>query len=103
MVTNTKTYTYTDARYLGSKVAADLKQLQLLYGRPSDNEIDLYVDEFVQLVKNGYLESVDYGYKRNNKWVIAVSYEVATFNSIDDNPGKIHVGTDIGGASWSTY
>ncbi len=103
MSTTTKTFTVTDARYLGSKIAADLHQMQRFYGRPTDLEINQYIDEFVILLKDSYLESVDYGFQNNGSWVIAVSYEVGSFNSMDQNPGRIVPGKDITGATWWTY
>lgn len=33
--TTTSTFTLTNARYLASKIAADLRQLRSFYGRPS--------------------------------------------------------------------
>ncbi len=33
--TRTATFTITDARYVGAKVGADLRLLNILYGRPS--------------------------------------------------------------------
>ena len=43
--TSTSSYTVTNARYLSSKVAADLRQLQRLYGAPSDAMIGEYLEE----------------------------------------------------------
>jgi hypothetical protein len=103
MSTGTKTYTATDAKYLGSKIAADLRQLQVLYGEPLNSHINAYVDEFVILVKDGYIKSVDYGYRKNGIWVVGVSYEVSAFNSVDDSPGRIPVGKDITNANWGSY
>ena len=38
------TFTRTHAVYLASKVAADLKQMQLFYGKPSDGNIEAYIE-----------------------------------------------------------
>jgi hypothetical protein len=103
MSTGINTNTKIDAKYLGSKIAADLRQLQILYGKPSNSDIDSYVDEFITLIKEGYIKSVDYGYRKNEIWIVGVSYEVSTFNSVDDSPGKIPVDKDITGATWGSY
>lgn len=101
--TNTNTFTITNAKYLGSKIAADLYQMQQFYGRPSIAEINEYVDEAVILMKEGYLQSVDYGFKKNGTWVFALSYEVSSYGTVDNNPGRVSLGADITGASWGSY
>lgn len=103
--TYSETFTVTHAKYLASKVAADLYQMQLFYGKPSNQEIDNYIEELIILLLGGYLDSVDYGFKRDGKWVIVTKYSVK-FNSItetDDNSGSIHPGADITGAHWASY
>jgi hypothetical protein len=101
--TNTNTFTVTNAKYLGSKVAADLYQMQQFYGKPSMEEIDDYVDEVVTLMKDGYLRSIDYGFRKNGVWVFALSYEISSDGSVDDNPGRLAFGADISGATWYSY
>lgn len=105
MSTNTtsNTFTITDAKYLASKIATDLYQMQRMYNRPTNAEIDDYVEEVVTLLKDGYLSSVDYGFSKDNKWVLALSYEVSASNGIDNSPGRIPVGIDISGAHWWSY
>lgn len=103
--TYTTTFTVTHAEYLASKVAADLRQLQSLYGRPYDNEIANYQQEIVLLIKEGFLSSVDYGFQKNSLWVVALSYEanIVTGTLIDNNPGRVPVGINITGTSWYSY
>jgi len=103
--TNTSTFTITNAEYLASKIAADLKQMQALYGDPSDARIDNYVQELVVLLKGGYLESIDYGYKKNGAWVLALSYAVhaATGQFIDNNPGRVPPGRDVSSAAFGSF
>jgi len=98
-------FTRTHARYLASKVAADLRQLKLFYGRPSDTQIDDYIEELTELLVGGYLASVDYGFRRDNGWVVAVSYTVladGTFTT-DDSAGRAPVGADVAGELWYSY
>ena len=102
--TTTSTFTRTHARYLASKVVADLRQMRLFYGRPSDADIDAYNDELTELLVGGYLESVDYGFRRNDSWVVALSYSVKNGTLIsDDRAGRVPVGANIAGASWYSY
>ena len=99
----TNTFTVTNARYLASKIAADLYQLQRFYGEPSDTKIDQFVDEVVTLLKDGYFKSIEYGFKKNDKWVLALCYEVSQLNGLDNSPGRVPIGVDISGASWGSY
>jgi len=98
------TFTRTNARYLASKVAADLRQMRLFYGRPFDAEIDDYVEELTELLVGGYLESVDYGFHRNDGWAVAVGYIVVNGTlTTDDRAGRVTPGLNIGGAVWYSF
>jgi len=93
MQTYTQTHTSTYARHIASKVAADLKRLQRLYGgtRPSDQEIGDFETEISLLLDARYLEEITYGFKRNDKWVVALKYR-AVGNQLagaGDDPGGI--------------
>lgn len=103
--TTTETFTLTNAKYLASKVAADLYQMQLFYGKPSDEKISQYIEELAVLLVNGYLDSVDYGFRKDNKWVIQTSYSVknGVVSTADDNSGSIYSGADVSGATWGSY
>ncbi len=103
--TTTDTFTRTNAIYLASKVAADLKQMQLYYGNPSDVEIYQYIEELVILLLGGYLDSITYGYQKGADWITALNYS-ANFSSIystDDRSGGVIPGKDITGAVWGSY
>lgn len=104
--TSSETFTLTHAKYLGSKVATDLKRLQRMNkGRPDDVSIAEYEEEFIELMRNGYLETVTYGFKRNGAWTAAaIRYRVDNGSvSTDDDPGKIKANLDIDGAHFSSY
>jgi len=102
--TTSSTFTRTNARYLASKVAADLRQMRLFYGRPSDSEIDDYNTELIELLVGGYLDSVDYGFRRNDSWVVALSYSVQNGTLVtDDRAGRVPVGANVAGTSWYSY
>ena len=74
--TTSETFTLTHAKYLASKVAADLLQMQMFYSSPSNEKINQYISELTTLLVHGYLESVDYGFRKDGKWVIQTSYSV---------------------------
>lgn len=100
-----ESFTLTHAKYLASKVATDLKRLQRLYGGPSDSRIAEFEQEFVELVRYDFLESVTYGYKRNGAWTAAsIRYRIVNgVVSVDDDPGKIRANLDVKDASFSSY
>jgi hypothetical protein len=103
--THTSTFTITHAEYLASKIAADLFQMQRIYGYPSSDTIANYQQEVVLLIKEGFLGSIDYGFKKADSWVVALSYEAnnVTGNLIDNNPGRIPLDINIAGATWGSY
>jgi Bacterial HORMA domain family 1 len=103
--TQSATFTRTHARYLASKVAGDLRQMQVFYGRPSDEEIDVYLEELTELLVGRYLQSVEYGFRRAGGTIVAVSYEVRSDGSLttDDRSGRVPVGVDVSGATWYSY
>ncbi len=103
--TTTSTFTESHAIYLTSKVAADLRQMQFFYGKPSDIDIEKYIEELIILLINRCLKMVEYGFARGNDWVVVTRY-VARFDGIsitDERSGRIPAGADISGASWLSY
>src|SRR6266581_7444779 len=100
--TYTATFTETQARYLASKVAADLRQLSFFYGRPREHEIDAYVQELAILLPGGYLDSIDYGFIINGGWVTALRYEVNSDGTLttDDRAGRVPPNAALQNASW---
>lgn len=104
-LTNTSTFTRTHASYLASKIAGDLRQMHLFYGRPDDNEIDAYLEEVIILLLNSYLGSVAYGFKNGDEWVIALKYSVGRDGIItsDDRSGRVTPGIDVSGAHWYSF
>ncbi|MCK4553638.1 hypothetical protein KAU19_01585 [Candidatus Parcubacteria bacterium] len=100
--TTSSTFTVTSTRYLASKVATDLRQMQLFYGRPLDYEITNYIEELVVLMLGGWLKSITYGFKRGGFWVIALEYKMflGSIRATNDNAGRVKPGINTSGASW---
>lgn len=103
--TTSSTYTRTDARYITSKVAADLRRFQLFYGHPTDAEINDYIVELSELLAGKYLDYIEYGFRQNNVWMLSARYTARWDGSLDsdDRPGRIPVGANIGAAKWGSY
>jgi Bacterial HORMA domain family 1 len=103
--TYSETFTRSNARYVASKVAADLRLLQRFYGRPTDAEIDDYTGELVELLLGGYVQRVTYGFKPGSTWVVALRYEARLDGTLDadDRAGRVTPGINITGASFYSY
>lgn len=103
--TRTDSFTITNARYVTSKIKADLKLFQRAYGRPSDSDIEAYGEEAAQLLAKGYLRTVTYGYRRNGSWIVAMSYTARNDGSLasDDRAGQIPRRVNTTGASFYSY
>lgn len=105
--TTTSSFTITHARYVTSKIAADLRQLKLLYGGPSDSDIVDYAEEAALLLRDGYLERVDFGFKRRTQsgeeWVLLLRYVVRAGALSDDHAGRVPAGVSTGAAYFNSY
>jgi hypothetical protein len=106
-VSESTSFTVTHARHMAAKVATDLKRMQRLYGSPSDTDIADYETEAIELLKAGYLNTVWYGYRRDEKWVEPTlrytAKDLAGASANDDDPGRIRLGADITGANFYSY
>ena len=100
--TETRTFTLTHARHLAAKVATDLKRLQRLYGELSDARIEQFEGEATELLRQGYLQSVTYGFQRNGNWIeptLRYTARELADGGIDDDPGRVRPGANVEGAS----
>jgi len=106
-ITETTTFSLTDAKHMAAKVAADLKRMQRLYGKPEDSDIANYEAEVVALLKAGYLGKVTYGYKRYSDFIEPTlrytARDLAGSAANDDDPGKVLPGADIAGATFYSF
>lgn len=103
--TRTAAFTITHARYVGAKIGADLRLLNGLYGRPSLARIDDYAEEAALLLRDGYLRTVDYGFKDDqNAWKLRLRYTATTGGYLaDDRPGKLPATVGIAGYGFCSY
>ncbi len=102
--TATLTFTRTSARYIASKVVADLRRMRSYYDWPSEAQIELFYAELVELLALGYLGSLEYGFKRDGRRIVSLLYEVWSDGSLsDDRAGGVHARADITGASWFSF
>jgi Bacterial HORMA domain family 1 len=100
----TATFTITDARYVASKMGADLRNLNARYGDPDLEVIPLYVEEAAQLLAAGYLNTVDFGYKRGDVWKLRLRYTATAGGHLrDDPPGRLPDPIDVAGLTFYSY
>ena len=104
---DTMTFTRTHAKHMAAKVATDLKRMQRFYGRPRDSQIVDYEAEAIEFLKEGYLGTVTYGFRRNSNWIEPTLFytarDLAGASANDDNPGRVRPDADISGASFYSY
>ena len=103
--TKSTTFTITNARYLASKVAADMHLCAQYYGRPSETDIRAYAEELAQYINEGYIAEYEFGFKKNEKRLVTWRYKVDASGVLttDDRPGKVVAHVDIAGATYYNY
>jgi len=88
--TTTSTFTFTNAKYLSSKVSADLCICNSYYGEPSLAHIDELNTEIAILLREDLLSTFEYGFEKDTKVVFCCKYTCEDSSlSSDDSPGKI--------------
>ena len=108
-ITRTATFTVTSARYITSKIAADLRSMHRLYGSPPLADIDDYAEEAALLLRDGFLQRVDYGLRRQTSsgdwtWLLRLRYVVTPTGGLEDaNPGGLPAYADTVNAVWYSY
>jgi hypothetical protein len=104
--TRSASFTITDARYIGGKIGADLRILNNYYGKPALGSIDDYVEEVALLLRDGYLATVDYGFRDagSNTWRLRLRYKATVGGYLTDGrPGSLPESTEIMGCGFYSY
>ncbi|KOY58712.1 hypothetical protein [Streptomyces sp. XY332] len=99
-------FTITDARYVGGRVAADLRLLFNLYGEPALDRIDKFAEEVALLLCDGYLDTVDYGFRDTsaNTWKFRLRYKATTGGQLTDSrPGSFPDPVDLTGYGFHSF
>ena len=100
------TFTITQARYVGAKVGADLRLISNLYGKPDPGNIGDYVEEIALLLRDGYLGTVDFGFRQKdtNAWKLRLRYTATTGGQLLDNrPGSFPTTSAVAGLPFYSY
>ena len=105
--TDTLTFTRTHAKHMAAKVATDLKRMQRFYDCPTDSQITEYEAEAIEFLKEGYLGTVMYGFRRSGSWIEPTlcyyARDLAGASANDDDPGRVRPGANVTGASFYSY
>lgn len=106
-VSETRTFTLTHAKHIAAKIATDLKRLQRFYGQPSDATIADYEMEAIELLKAGYLGTLTFGFRRDDKWIEPTlrytARDLFGASANDNDPGRIRPGANITGTFFYSY
>ena len=102
--TSTQTFTLTHAKELGSRVIADMRSCNRLYGHPATDSLDDYFNELVELLRNGYLKTYEFGFKSDGNRVLSWFYEVSPCGDLEGgSPGGLFTRGDIVGCSYFNF
>jgi hypothetical protein len=103
--TRTAAFTITHARYVGAKIGADLRLLNGLYGKPVLAWVDDFAEEAAFLLRDGYLRTVDYGFKDDyGTWKLRLRYTATTGGHLaDDRPGRLPGAASVAGYDFCSY
>ncbi len=103
--TTTATFTIVHARYLASKVAADMHLCAQFYGNPPEARIREYAEELAQYLNMGYLQEYEFGFQKYDKRIVSWRYKVDSNGVLitDDRAGKVVPYVDITGARFFNY
>lgn len=102
--TRTGTFTLTDARYVGAKIAADLRLLNALYGQPDLARIPDFAEETAVLLNGGYLGTVDFGFMDGGAWKLRLRYTATTGGHLaNDRPGSLPAAAAVSGLGFYSY
>lgn len=102
-----ESFTLTQAKLLASKVAADMRRCQQIYGEPSDKQINDFGTELAILLRDNYVQTFEFGYVRttDEERVLTWKYAVDASGTLtsNDRPGRIISGVNLSGATFRTY
>ena len=103
--TSSSTYTIINARYVSSKIAADLDLCRQYFDRPTENSIQEYKEELAELLNGGYVKEYEFGFKRDDKRIVCWRYTVKDDGTIstDDRPGRLDSLINTSGALFYNF
>lgn len=103
--TRSDTFTETHAKHLAAKVVADLYQCSIFYDRPAASAMADYRDELVILLRDGYVQAYEFGFKQNGRRIVCWRYEVGPDGGLhaDDAAGGLIPGANVRNADYYNF
>lgn len=103
--TYSETFTISHARHISSRIAGDLRLMNLFYEYPTEEFIPKVLEEIAQLLAKGYLESFEIGFERPGRLrVFTLFYEARSDGTLSDNrAGGVPPAVDVHGATAFNY
>lgn len=100
--TVSESFTLTHAKYLASKVTADMLRCLQNYGRPARDDINNYGTELALMLRDSYVEAYEFGFSQDGQRLLSWRYLVDSsgISAADDRPGRIISGIAIANTSW---
>lgn len=101
-----ETYSLASAKYVASKIATDLRQVQRYYPKhgPSDADIMDYALEAALLSHRGYVNKITYGFQRHGDWILALDYTNVDGTLVaDDRAGGIYRYANTDGTIFNSF
>lgn len=100
--TASESFTLTHAKYLASKVTADMLRCLQNYGRPAQADINNYGTELALLLRDGYVDAYEFGFSKDDQRLLSWDYVVdrSGISSTDDRPGRIVSDVVVAGTAW---
>jgi hypothetical protein len=99
-----ETFSLTSAKYLASKVTADMRRCAQMHGRPYESEINDYGTELALLLRDGNVSDYEFGFEMDGRRVLSFFYRVVGGELVasDDRPGRIYDGS-VSGSSFFNF
>ena len=103
--TTSHSFTKTNAKKLGAKVASDMYQCLQLYGMPDEEFIVRYQEELVVLLTGKFLEEYEYGFRTGDgERVLSWLYQVAESGDMEGGrSGGLYTAADVSSARWFNF
>ncbi len=103
--TASETFTLTHARKLAGKVVTDMIRFSQSYGQPSQTAIQNYGEELTTLLKDGYVETYEFGFKQNETRIVSCYYTVDSSGTLlsDDRPGQIPLNANVSAGAFFNF
>ena len=104
--TSSQTFTRSHARDIAQKIAADMRQMNRFYGKPTLEMIEKHLEELTEMLAAGYLGTFETGFEipSTNERVISLRYVVRADGTVaDSDPGRVKPGVDVSDARYYNH